>query len=307
MLTMLMLLVVTLIGVWLQRHNYVSKNTKSLLFKYVYYVATPCAVIYALITRHFNSYSEYGRFLAINSVIYLFIFVVLYSYLKNRKIRFNIAGVIAFCSNAPNSVFLGFPLILTFFYNGTFIFAVLLGTIMDAVLNFIRLSLLGKYVKTRNKSHKHKLLLVKSFVNSFLIALLIGLGVVYLRLEVSKNLLNLIGHIGQSATYTALLMLGISVGRLKIVKKDYEELTAIALVKLVAMPLMVLIFSLIFNLPESAVNAGVFIAAMPTAIFSLIVAGNFKLDEHLAASAVLITTTISTITLPLWYIILHTI
>ena len=310
MLTIIILISVAVFGAYLRRRNIVSENAKQILFQYVYYIATPAAVIHALITHQLSSYSQYGKFLLVNAACYFLVFLALYKYMKTRKFNYKAAGVIAYSANTPNSVFLGFPLILALFHNGTFIYAVLLGTLMDAVLNFFRIFLLERYKKkstsSRNKNKKF-LLIIKSIINPFLISLVIGLGFVYLKFMPAENVLKGLGYLGKSASYAALFVLGLSVGKLKIVKKDKEELAVITFVKLFAMPLIVLVASTMFGLSKSAVNAGVFISALPTAIFSLVVAANLKLDQRLASSAILITTIVSVVTLPIWYFILRTI
>ncbi len=311
MLTIITLVSVAILGAYLRRRNIVSENTKQLLFQYVYYVATPAAVVHALITHKLSNYSTYGKFLLLNVVCYFIIFITLYIYMQYKKISYKTAGVIAYSANTPNTVFVGFPLILALFHNGTFIYAVLLGTLMDAVLNFVRIFLLERYKKTiidTKKQKKQKLLMmIRSVINPFSLSLIIGLGAIYLKFVPSDTVLDGVGYLGKSASYAALFVLGLSVGKLKIVKKDKEELAVITFVKLFAMPLIVLVISTMFGLSKSAVNAGVFISALPTAIFSLVVAANLKLDQRLASSAILITTLVSVATLPIWYFILRTI
>ncbi len=305
MISIILLVLLAVFGAVLRRRDIVSEAVKQRIFQYVYYVATPVAVVHALTTHQLEGYSRYGIFLLVNSAVYLGVFFAAHIYMTKRKVKHVVAGVIAFSATAPNSVFIGFPLVLALFHQEAFIFAVLLGTLMDAVLNFIRISVIHSHSKRASKIHSsHAVLLARSILNPFLVSLLIGFALVYFKVVLPDFIAVGIKYIGKSASYAALFVLGLSVGKLKISKKDYEEIAVVSGLKLFVLPALVFVASKLLGLSQPAVYAGVFIAALPPAVFSLVVAANLKLDERLAASSILVATCTSLLTLPFWYIIL---
>jgi len=304
MLTIFTLIIVALIGGALSKAGVVPTTVKDLLQKYVYYFAAPVAVIYAIGTNDFSSSSRYIKFLAVNVLTYLVFFLVTYLALKKKKVQRKIAGVIAFSSNAPNTVFLGFPLVLAVFGQEAFVYVVLLGSLSDALLNAVRLFMLHKYKTSSLRRSKHTrpqlFGVVKGVVvNSFFIALIVGCVLNYFKVLIPQSLY----YVGLSASYAALLALGLSVGHLKINKADYGEIILTSGLKLAALPLFVLVPAQ-FLLDTTARNVSVFVAALPTAVLSLIVAQNLKFDEKLAPSIILATTALSVVSLSGWYVVL---
>ncbi|MBP7837279.1 AEC family transporter [Candidatus Saccharibacteria bacterium] len=307
MATIIALVAVALLGGIVSRRDMVSHLTKARIQKYVYFFAAPIAVIYALGNHDFSDNSRYLAFLIINAGSYAVLFFVTYIILKKKKVSRKLAGVIAFSSNAPNTVFLGFPLVLALFGQEAFVYVALLGSLSDAFLNALRLFMLHKYKAPLLRREKHSRAQLRSIIketltNPFLVALAIGGIISYLHVPVPSGL----RLIGLSASYAALFALGLSVGHLKIKKADYGEIVVISTLKLFVLPLLILVPSY-FLLGTDARNVGVFVAALPSAVLSLIVATNLKFDEDLAASAILVTTVLSTVTLIGWYIVLKVI
>ena len=305
MATIIALVAVALLGGIVSRRDMVSHLTKARIQKYVYFFAAPIAVIYALGNHDFSDNSRYLAFLIINAGSYAVLFFVTYVILKKKKISRKLAG--AFSSNAPNTVFLGFPLVLALFGQEVFVYVALLGSLSDAFLNALRLFMLHKYKAPLLRRQKHSRAQMRSIVketvtNPFLIALAIGGIISYLHVPVPSGL----RLIGLSASYAALFALGLSVGHLKIKRADYGEIVVISTLKLFILPSLILVPSY-FLLGVDARNVGVFVAALPSAVLSLIVATNLKFDEDLAASAILVTTVLSAVTLIGWYIVLKVI
>lgn len=304
MITIIILFTVALLGGILARYRLAPKSIKTALQRYVYYFAAPSAIIYSLGVHDPSGSSRYIKFLIINFLCYLVLFMITFFFLERQKVERRIAGVVAFASNAPNTVFLGFPLVLALFGQEAFVYAALLGSLCDAFLNAVRLLKLHSYKSSMMSSRKHSKLqllsIVKSIaINPFMIALVIGGALSVFQVPIAEEL----KWPGLSASYAAMFALGLSVGNLKIKKDDHGEIAIISALKLVALPVLVFIPSY-FLLDVTARNAGVFVAALPVAVFSLTVANTLKLDEDLAASAILVTTVLSTLSLTAWFIIL---
>lgn len=304
MLTIIILCAVALFGGILSRKNCAPKILKNSLQSYVYYFAAPGAIIYALGNHDFRHSTQFIKFLGVNILSYLTVFFLVYIVLNIKRVPRKLAGVVVFSSNAPNTVFLGFPLVLALFGQEAFVYVALLGTLSDAILNAIRLFMLHKYKASRLHPHRHHKVQLFSIVkdviiNPFFVALLIGVALSMLRVAIPEEL----RMVGVSASYAALFSLGLSVGHLKIKKSEYDEIIVATAIKLVALPILMLLPAHLL-LSTTARNVSVFVAALPTAVLSLIVAHNLKFNERLASGVILATTILSVVSLSGWYVIL---
>ena len=305
MLTIIILCLVALVGGILSRKNIAPVTLRDALQRYVYYFAAPGAIIYALGNHDFRHSTQFIKFLSVNIVSYLVLFFVVYIVLKIKRVPRKLAGVVAFSSNTPNTVFLGFPLVLVLFGQEAFVYVALLGTLSDALLSAVRLYMLHKYSVSRLHSRKHHkvnlgVIIKDIFVNPFFVALLIGVALSIFRVTLPSGL----QLVGLSASYAALLALGLSVGHLKIKKSEYDEVILTSFIKLIVLPAFILLPTY-FLLDTTARNVSVFVAALPTAVLSLIVAHNLKFNERLASGVILATTILSVVSLSCWYILLR--
>lgn len=304
MLTIITLTLVAILGGVLAREKIVPKATRRLLHKYIYFFAAPIAIIYALGKHDYDGTSKYVLFLGVNGATYLILLFVTYFFLKHKKKPFKDGGVILFSSNKPNTIYLGFPLVFTIFGPEAFIYAALIGSLLDALLDSVRIFTLQNYKMhwLGRKAHRRRTVrtvLKTLLMNPFLLALCIGAALSISSTPVPEAL----RWIGLSASYVALFALGLAVGHLRITKSGFKKVVFPTAMKLFIHPLVVF-FPAYFLLDTTARNASVFIAALPSAVLSLIVADNMNLDKDLAARIILTTTLLSSVTLTFWYVLL---
>lgn len=303
MITLLLLLFITILGLALRAAGLIPDRLKDLLHRYVYYVAVPAAVIYSLSGQLDKGISKYVIFLAANLAAYLLVFMGVSLYAHRIKLHYKQAGVLRFSSNTPNTIFLGFPLILALYDHNFFIYAVILGSLADTILNTIRVSLIQSSTKKSGTSTFRFQL--GSFMNPLLVALVIVLFMVFANIHLPTSVNTILGLLGKTSSYVALLVLGASLFGLHIAKKDYRMLTYIATVKLFVLPLVVLLACLLFRISPEARDISVMLGAMPVAVFSLIVTDNLRLEERLATGAILVTTCLAPLSLVFWFFILQ--
>jgi predicted permease len=214
------------------------------------------------------------------------------SYSKKRT------GVLRYASNTPNSIFIGFPVILALFDKQFFIFAVLLGTLVDAILNSIRISVLQK--ASASRSHKTKLHL-KTFLNPISFSLFAGIAVVLLGVELPSVMREILGWLGKTSSYVALLVMGASLYGMNLRRNDRTIIREISFFKLMLMPAVILMMGWLGGLSAEQLQISVVIGALPAAVFTLIVSENLKLDAHLAADSILITTLLAPLSVAGWW------
>lgn len=304
MFTIVVLLFVTVLGLGLRTAGLVPDKLKNLLHKYVYYIAVPAAIIYSLSGQLNIDINTYATFLGANLAAYLGIFIATSIYARWTKLHYKQAGVFRFSSNASNTVFLGFPLVIILFDHAYFIYAVILGSLVDTILNTIKVSLIQSSTKQKQGSWRTRLLL-SNFINPLVVALLVALLLAIANIHLPTVAHTIIGVVGKTSSYVALFVLGTSLYGLQVAKKDYRILAAITTIKLVALPLVMLLICMVAGLSPQARDISVILSAMPVAVFSLIVADNLKLEEQLAAGAILVTTCLAPLSLLGWLVVLR--
>ena len=98
--------------------------------------------------------------------------------------------------------------------------------------------------------------------------------------------------------------LGIITNNKKILFKSIENINYIVILKLLVLPLFIYIVCQILNLQKIDTTALVLQAGTPSAISTILMAEAYKVKKELAAEALFTTTILSTITIPLLFLLL---
>ncbi len=305
MLTLIILVALAVVGFISRGKGIIPDRLKSLLYRYVFFIATPTAIIYAVATIPSKDYASFGPFLGANIFAYLIVFFGITFILKKRRLYYKTRGVIEYSSNTPNTIFIGFPLIAAIFRPEVFIYAVLIGALVDAILNSTRIIVISAQQGGKKSTGITPRAVAKSLLNPLLIALIIGYLLSRSEIQLPYMLMESLRLIGKTSSYIAMIVLGASLYGLHILKSYRKHLVIITTTKLVILPAMVLVICTAFGLNKEARDISVMMSALPVAVFSLIVAANLKLDEKLASSAILVTTCLSPLSILAWYTILQ--
>ena len=98
-----------------------------------------------------------------------------------------------------------------------------------------------------------------------------------------------------------LIALGMSLQLQSLKLQKLPVLMPVLLIQLITMPLFALLLAHISGLSGDYLIAVVLEAAMPSMVLGIVICDQFKLDTGIFAAAVTLSTTISLITLPVWY------
>jgi predicted permease len=110
---------------------------------------------------------------------------------------------------------------------------------------------------------------------------------------------DLVGRIADVAGTLALIAMGMSVRRYG-VKRNVAAGLALAALKLLLMPALVLLAAGFMGLPPVWAKVAVIAAACPTGVNSYLVAGRFRTGEALASNAIAISTGLAVLTTAFW-------
>jgi len=142
-------------------------------------------------------------------------------------------------------------------------------------------------------------ILLKVITSPLVITSLIGILVLAFRLEAPEVIHKSISLLAGSASPIALLSLGIFIGHKIHWDMSMLHATAISFAKLLLVPLVFLGASYIFNI-RGGFSVSILEAAMPLAVTPFALSQVYNLNRHVISNAVLISTILSMVTLPLF-------
>ena len=220
--------------------------------------------------------------------------------LWNKKVD----GMERFCSIFSNNGFLGLPLAIAVFGNGSVVFAYVV--IFNIITNTL-LYTIGVYLVSADK----KTIDLKSiFLNPVLIAFVLGiiLNVVGIKKYVPE-IVTFSDHFKNIVTPLSMTILGMKMGGIKFSemlgswKTYYVSFKKLILVPVVSVAIVIALNKL-FGLDENMVKATFVAFAMPTAALAPVFADRYDGDVKGATIYTLGNTVLSLITIPLLYLLL---
>ena len=292
-------------GFLLKKTNLVSDRAVKDFSSVLLYVGTPFLIFSTMLSTDIYSVGWLNILLCILlSVAVHFIGIglgFLVSIKDKEKARKNIC---AFSSAFSNCGFLGIPLTYVVVPEEMRGEAMLYVTLFNVVFNFLTW-ILGEIIFVE-KEKRSRASIIKAVLNPCTIGFLLALPFVFAGLDLTK-----VDYVGSFISYlvgicvpVSMLVLGLRVGSMSIkamAKNKYTYVT-IAL-RLIVVPLITLGTAVLLKLTFGVTNAFILsltiVAAMPTASTAIAFAEKFNADSMLAAEAVVATTLMSVVTVPL--------
>ena len=200
-----------------------------------------------------------------------------------------------------NVAYLGIPVLLNLY--GVEILAE--STLLSAVYLFWLFTLGIVLVEVLGEESVHPMKVIKNLLtNPLLIAVLLGLLVSILKIEVPAILMKSLDLFATSVTAIILFSLGLFLGTHPLGKwRSWMPSLLFSLVILLVLPF---VYLGVLRLSDSAMNlrTSVMDAAMPMGLTPYVLSVKYKLNASFAAKVVVLSTVLSVLTLPLWVQIL---
>ncbi len=140
--------------------------------------------------------------------------------------------------------------------------------------------------------------LIATLKNPIVVGVIAGLVWGLIRVEFPTPVQKAIDLIANSATPVALFSIGVGLASYKITSRLAVTIGAVCL-KLVLMPLSVFTLCRLMGLGLIETQSACIMSCLPSAINTYVMANSFKVMEEQAASILLITTTLASVTLPI--------
>lgn len=291
---------VILIGYLGRRFGLINSSHNHWLNQLVYFVSLPALIVssfWAIDLQNDVLLSALFNNLLILLVVALVSFVVL----LRLKIQRGMRAAAFMAILVGNSIYMGFP-IATHALPDAKPLVVLVATAQLIFSLLLSLAVIEFFVV---RSRKFAVYLRDVALNPLAISLAAGiiLGALVPINELFRPVKSTLEMLGATASPLALFSLGAFLhGRF--LREHLQASLTVSFLKLIALPFSVLIFFRLAGAAGTVPAASVLIAAMPVAATTFVLAEKYNLEKHFSANAIIISTVLSALTLPIWLAVL---
>ncbi len=290
----LVLFMVLLVGFIIYRLKIVDDNMISGLSRLVMDITLPALIITSMsfdFSREILNETVQLIFLSLG--LYILSWFISILVVKAMKLSGKTKDIFQFMLIFSNVGFMGYPVINAIYGR--------IGVFYTSLYNFtygLLVWTLGVWIFRRNEGNKvsfqWKAVLTPGFV-----AVILGLGVFLFSIKLPQPIYQTLEMIGGMTTPLSMLAIGAIMGRstVKGLWKNYR-IYLVSLIRLLAIPLIVLVITVLFRLSPLITGVSVVLMGMPAAANTAIFAERFGGDADYAAQIVFLSTLFSIITIP---------
>lgn len=293
-----LLFALIVLGFILGKRNIIHKESIPDLSNLVLKVTMPVTVFCSIINQDRSQLVAYGiqTFVSI-IMLHLCALVVGLILVRLANVRDLDRGVWIYCMLFSNNGFMGIPLALSVFdEKGMFLMA--LGNVVG---NFLIFSV-GIKLLTWKYPIKEKLSIRKMVLNNINIAVVLGLLVCVLQIQLPDVLNQLLAYLSNITSGLSMLVVGLSISRLP-VKAVFQDKKMLILTagRLLIFPLLILglIRILPVHLDKTLENVLILTAALPVSSAQSMITEQYGTNTAAAGRSVFMTTLFSVITVPI--------
>lgn len=291
-----------LLGVLAARHWNIGEQGLAWLNVFLVYFALPALIFLVVSAAPFAELLNWPFVTATTSVtVFAFLAIVLLSRLLFAT-ELSTATLQGTAGSYGNVGYMGLPLAVAFFGPEAAVPAALVFC-FDCAVQFILTAFLATYANERNGGahwgQVARRIAVQVGTHPFIVATVIGVIGSALQFKAPGALATLLDMLMKAAGPAALFALGVTVGLRKF-EGVGPELLLVSGMKIIVQPLLALgVVSMVPGLPPAWLHVAVMMAALPTASNAFILASQYKTFVQGASTAVIATTVMSAITIPL--------
>ena len=291
-----------LLGVLAARRWNIGEQGLAWLNVFLVYFALPALIFLVVSAAPFAELLNWPFVTATTSVtVFAFLAIVLLSRLLFAT-ELSTATLQGTAGSYGNVGYMGLPLAVAFFGPEAAVPAALVFC-FDCAVQFILTAFLATYANERNGGahwgQVARRIAVQVGTHPFIVATVIGVMGSALQFKAPGALATLLDMLMKAAGPAALFALGVTVGLRKF-EGVGPELLLVSGMKIIVQPLLALgVVSMVPGLPPAWLHVAVMMAALPTASNAFILASQYKTFVQGASTAVIATTVMSAITIPL--------
>lgn len=309
------LILVGLLGFICTKSRWLSREQLDTLSKFTFSISIPSFLFYQMAKTDFSSQVSPQLFAAFYLPVltcYLITWLINYYFYGHRNNESTeqsshknsaASAVFALSASYSNTIIVGLPVLLAAIGEQVIGIVFLIVTFHSAMLFALTAALATK--STNNTKEKNKYLYWFSFIkhtlnNPLIISILSGLLVNVLGISLPVFLEESLALIGKPAITLALFILGGSLAFYH-VRQEVKYISIACLSKLILLPSLVFITThYIFELEPLITTVLVMLSACPTGVNAYLIATTHQQHQQTVAGTVVVSTLLSTITIPIW-------
>lgn len=285
------------IGYVLGKTKFFTQQSNAILSSFIVKVALPAVIISSMCMPLTKEVLQRAlAMLGLSLLVYTMILIVAWMLprfmTKNEKQQ----GILSFSIMFSNCAFMGFP-VLGALLGDEAIFYV---AIYNIIFNILVYTLGIKFLE-RGKNQKNTFD-IKLLINPGIIASLIGLIIFFGKITLPSVILGAIDSVASICTPLSMLVIGAMLSGMSIKEMFGErKIYILSLIRLIFLPFMIFILTkYILKLQDDwLIIIPVVVAGMPVASNAAMMASAYESDAKFASQAVMITTLISCISIPI--------
>jgi len=297
---------IMLLGSLTQRLRVLPVETDQVLNQYVYYIAFPAIMLFALAQTPIEEILQWGFIAGYSLAMLLTYLLVAVISLFTSKKRSDIAAVRALNTTFGNTAFIGIPLLSMMFPGQQSAFAAAaIASLLSVVVFAIVLVTLELYQGEKKQSPL--ITIAQSLLqNPIVIGSAIGVTLSALQIQMFDAISMMIKQIGMSSSPCALFAIGMVLTKARATSQQGHinkinqliELSGINLCKLIIQPFLAYILLSAFSIEGDYLIMGVILASLPTAASVYLLAQRYQVKAQISALAIMLGTLFSILTLP---------
>lgn len=276
-----------------------NKEQSSALNNYAYYIAMPVLIFQTLSKMDIKSIWQ-SNFVLVNILAVLVVIILVYILGKVFKINRQTLGVFIVGCFLGNVAFIGIPFHSLLLGKDGVAYSSISAALITFLASTIGIYLIEKGLVSKEVSLRKKINnLIKIIFKPMVFSVLLAVAFSFLKINLPSVVTKVLDIISSSTTAVSLFAVGIFIYGNSI-KERFSLTLALTIGSLVVMPFVVWVFTWFFPLGKTEMMTTVLQAAMPLATMNFILAHQYKIEEKLIANAILLSTVLSAVTLPVW-------
>jgi predicted permease len=274
------------------------------LNQYGMYVAFPALIVNGLLNVR-GSLAIDSEIYLLNIAVLLLLIAVPYGVTRLLNTETSLANTYIICIFFGNIGYLGFPIITRLLGTDSALFpAAMLETSMALHISLYNIILfsLGLFILERSRGTNGAKKISRAIAtNPLLLSVVAGILIALGDIALPEAVEEMISIISQSATAVVLFGLGLFLPDVRFGKKTLGHVLALSGIGLLLVPLVFMAANVLFE-PQREFHVSILEGAMPLAVSPFVLATTYPLRKAIIAGAILISTALSVVTVPL---ILH--
>ena len=288
---MALLMLTIAVGWFANRKGYINREFSSRLSKFLLDVTVPAVLLSAGMSGDISfTPAEAFRLVLTAAVIFLIVAVIAFAVPVITRAPKDEAGTYRVLATFSNTIFMGYPVVSAFFGSGAIIYPAIFAIPFNIALFCFGPAMMGG--KTEETGWK-------KIFNSGTVFSLLALVVILLPFEMPRLVSELCSSLGSATSPLALMIIGSNLADMPL-KKIFAEprMYLFALFRLIVEPVVCFFILRIFVQDTVVLGCAVIIAGLPSASTATLLAAKYGGHEELASQGVMMTTLLSTLTIP---------